>query len=254
MNDDYDPTEIECGHCGTHFSYELLRCPNCGSRVYEPEVDEESKTKSNSEIPLGAATRLVVKELFSKALVIVWGLVSIAIAILIYIGLRPVFHNATKILALIIIYVCAGCGALIGGFIAGRFSNRRISWDGLVVGLLSLGGALALLAHEFFDLKVAFLSWVTPFGWALVLSAGWAGAYIANRSKNEIMPEPTSEKQTYTAESEEYGLYYELLLKVNFDTEVAERLIEDEGRQRPMASRVDWIESAIQGWERDKRG
>jgi hypothetical protein len=253
MRDDYDPTEIECGRCGTRFSFELLRCPNCGARVYEIEIDDDSKRKSNSEIPLGTATRLVGKELLSKGLIIVWGLVSIVIAILVYIGLRPVFNGAEKMVTLIMIYLCVAGGALIGSFIAGRFSLQRTKWDGLVVGLLSLGGVLALLAYEFTDIREALRSWITPFGFGLVVGAGWFGVNISNHLTNQTRLEELSKKPVQVTDSDEYGLYYELLMKVNFETEVAERLIEFESKRNPGARRVDLIESAIQRWVKDNR-
>ena len=253
MNENYDPTEIECGHCGTRFSYELFRCPNCGARVYEPDIDDETDVISNNEIPLGAATRLVGIELLSKGLVIVWGLVSILIAVSVYIGLRPVIHDSSNIFILIMIYICFGCGALIGGFIAGRFYRRKRNWNGLVVGLFSLGGVLVLLAHEFTDLRYALFTWVTPFGVGLIFAAGWFGANLSNRLTTRTVAEELFKKPLQVADSDEYGLYYELLMKVNFESEVAERLIEFESKQNPNAKRVELIEAAIQRWVKDNR-
>jgi predicted nucleic acid-binding Zn-ribbon protein len=42
--------EIECARCGTHFYYELTRCPNCGVNLYEPE-DEPGGNDSPAPIP-----------------------------------------------------------------------------------------------------------------------------------------------------------------------------------------------------------
>lgn len=33
--------ELECGRCGAHFYYDLIRCPNCGVNIYEPDEDLE---------------------------------------------------------------------------------------------------------------------------------------------------------------------------------------------------------------------
>jgi hypothetical protein len=33
-----DENEFECANCGTYFHYELIRCPNCGVNLYEPEA------------------------------------------------------------------------------------------------------------------------------------------------------------------------------------------------------------------------
>lgn len=45
--------ELECGHCGRYFYYELTRCPHCGTNVY-PSEDEED-TLADEPRPLSPA-------------------------------------------------------------------------------------------------------------------------------------------------------------------------------------------------------
>jgi hypothetical protein len=49
--------ELECGHCGTHFYYELTRCPNCGVNIYEPE-DESDPASDRSSGQYNLAARI----------------------------------------------------------------------------------------------------------------------------------------------------------------------------------------------------
>jgi len=49
------------------------------------------------------------------------------------------------------------------------------------------------------------------------------------------------------------GLYDDLLRKVGGDPAVAERLIDYERRQSPQATRMVWLQNAIQRWEDDNQ-
>jgi len=37
--------ETECGNCGAHIYYDLLKCPNCGVYLDEPNEPEEERPK-----------------------------------------------------------------------------------------------------------------------------------------------------------------------------------------------------------------
>jgi len=50
--------EIECGHCGAYFYYELTRCPNCGVNIYEPEDDPDQSGEKQSRNPITHESKL----------------------------------------------------------------------------------------------------------------------------------------------------------------------------------------------------
>jgi predicted nucleic acid-binding Zn-ribbon protein len=51
--------EIECARCGAVFYYELLRCPNCGVYLYEPDdEDDQRETKPFKPHPAGLSARI----------------------------------------------------------------------------------------------------------------------------------------------------------------------------------------------------
>ena len=45
--------EIECARCGAVFFYELMRCPNCGVNLYEPDDGNEREKGSFKPHPAG---------------------------------------------------------------------------------------------------------------------------------------------------------------------------------------------------------
>jgi|YelNatPaOPRAMG01_1025707.scaffolds.fasta_scaffold17192_3 tetratricopeptide (TPR) repeat protein len=65
-------------------------------------------------------------------------------------------------------------------------------------------------------------------------------------------PEPPAPPSVPPRDSSEEALYEKLLRMVGGDEEVAERLIEYEGKQRPSAGRAELIERAIARLERDR--
>lgn len=67
-----EDSELECGRCGTHFYYELTRCPNCGVFVYEPDDDPDHPDPKKPSSPasrragLGAGLGKFVRRAIKK--------------------------------------------------------------------------------------------------------------------------------------------------------------------------------------------
>jgi hypothetical protein len=43
--------ELECGRCGSHFYYELTRCPHCGVNIYDPQDNPDPVEPGSSRPP-----------------------------------------------------------------------------------------------------------------------------------------------------------------------------------------------------------
>ena len=131
--------------------------------------------------------------------------------------------------------------------------RHRSQFSGLLVGLFSLGTALLLLAYEFTNLVWALRSWVMPLGGVLVLASAWLGARLASRAAQQARVETLFSARRQAKDPDEDGLFIELLVKVNYERDVAERLVAYEFQNAPQASRYELIWAAIQRWERDNR-
>ena len=68
-----------------------------------------------------------------------------------------------------------------------------------------------------------------------------------------IRDELASQLFVQTIPQNEGALYHNLLEKVRFDEQTAERLIDYERKRDPQASRTELIHSAILRWESDNR-
>lgn len=64
---------------------------------------------------------------------------------------------------------------------------------------------------------------------------------------------PYPAEQVFGDTLDQADLYDDLLRKVGGDHAAAERLIDFERRQSPHATRKEWLQSALQRWERDNR-
>ena len=130
MNDwELDSSEIECGRCGARFNYELIRCPDCGVSVFEPEYDGPEEIGAGYPIAgWDEALGTVAVEVLSQALVIAWWLVAAALGISLYFGLRALLGAAASPLVLqALTYICVSAGAFAGGYLGGRFAAPSLS-------------------------------------------------------------------------------------------------------------------------------
>jgi hypothetical protein len=68
-----------------------------------------------------------------------------------------------------------------------------------------------------------------------------------------LLGQPHPADELFGVSPEQMALYTDLRRKVGGDSAVVERLIDFERQQRPKASRLVWLQAAIQRWEQDNR-
>ena len=240
--DGLEPNQIECTNCGEPFDLALTRCPHCDMVIYPLEGDEQQWEDSQDQ---RAPTKIGLLA-HAVGLVIAGGLTAIMISMLSYIFIRNLVITQESPIAIIIaISSCMLLGSLVGGYLAGRFARTRFVQHGIYVGVVNLFISLPLIAREFGSVE-SYL-WLLPIG-GLSLAAGYAGARLALRHMREELV-----NELFTPVLDQADLYSELLEKVRFDHQTAERLIEYERQRTPEAGRATLIQSAIRRWERDNR-
>lgn len=243
MNDwQFDDNQIECPHCGASFDLSLTHCPACGASVYPLEGEDRAW---EGEVNRQPPTQL---ELLGHSVLLLsaCGLVAGSVSLLAYIGVRNLFLSQAGFASLWTgISLCVVLGSYVGGYLAGRFARQRFSLHGILTGMINLITLLLLLAREF-EAPLAY-PWIL-LATALSLLAGFGGARLALRHLREDLV-----KDLFTPSQEQVALFNELLEKVRFDREIAERLIELEQKHDPGASRSALIQNAIRRWERDNR-
>ena len=240
--DGLSPNQIECTNCGEPIDLSLTQCPHCGMYIYPLEGEEQHWEESQDQQPPTKIGLLA----HSVGLLMGSGLTAILISVLSYIAVRSLVltqDNATSIL--IAISSCILFGSLIGGYLAGRFARTRFLLHGLLTGAFNLVALMLLSIREFGSLLS--WMWLVPAG-GLSLAVGYAGARLALRHMREELV-----KELFTPVLDQADLYSDLLEKVRFDHQTAERLIEHERGRTPEASRTTLIQNAIRRWERDNR-
>jgi predicted nucleic acid-binding Zn-ribbon protein len=70
---------------------------------------------------------------------------------------------------------------------------------------------------------------------------------------HRLTGKPYKAEQVFGDALDQAELYNDLLSKLGGDHAAAERLIEHERRQAPHATRKEWLQRALQRWERDNR-
>lgn len=73
------------------------------------------------------------------------------------------------------------------------------------------------------------------------------------RAIRRLFGEPHPADELFEVVLHQKELYDDLLRKVGGDRAVVERLIEFEQKQNPNATRLIWLQNAIQRWERENR-
>ena len=135
----------------------------------------------------------------------------------------------------------AGTG---GGRIAGRYVTGNWKVHALPIGVGV--GFLALLFDGYWN--------PSPARWdvllLIILAVG--GVYWGLHDVFQ-QREQAKLNQLFFPEKTVEMLYQDLLVRVQFDRSVADRLVQFEQRRAPFAQRKQWIVTAIQRWERDNR-
>ncbi len=242
---EFQDNEIECANCGASFYIELTKCPNCGVSVYFPEFQESIRPKSREEDSIET-----IGKVFGSLFIVAGGLlVSSAITFFIFFSLKKTVASQLDGLGMqTLISALTMVGAFGGGFVAARYAKYRPSLHGLIVGLLSVGLSILLIAYEE-DLTSTFPPLLIPIvGWGLITLSGLFGAETA-----ENLARGTTLDQLFSPEKSEDELYQDLLAKIRFDKDIADRMIEYERQHAVNASKAYLIQSAIRRWERDNQ-
>ncbi len=148
----------------------------------------------------------------------------------------------------IVLFLAGPIGSFAGVFVAAGMTRNHSKLLGFVVTVLTLP-VLALLATHWVEVTSSFL--LSPFvllSGFFTLTFGILGAWV-----NEKFIQDGDWKEKWRVRGWEDLLYQDLLRKVRFNGSVADRLIEYERKQEPLASRLKLIQNAIERWERDNR-
>ncbi len=231
-------SEIECARCGERFFYELTHCPDCGVSVYRGELDEDdwdaSAPSPGTQVwgALGAVAGG-------------WLLGSI-LAGAAYFGIQAAGTPGSA-LTRALQFAAVPLGAFVGGYFVGVTLSRPPKLYGLGVGALSIGTAILLTAYER-DLAIEpLIRGETLPWWALTALAGWWAAGLAHKRQER------AQVARFFSPRSEAELYQDLLAKVGFDKDTAERLIQYEHARAPNATRQTLLRSAVDRWQRDNR-
>lgn len=242
---EFNDNEIECAQCGDFFYIELTKCPNCGVSVYFPEFQERISQKIGEEDSFE-----IIGKVFSSIFIVAGGLlVSGVITFFIFFSLKKTIASQLEGLGMqTLIFALTMIGAFAGGFVAARYAKYRPSLHGLIVGFLSVGLSLLLVAYEE-DLTSTFPPiLISVIGWGLITLSGLFGAETA-----ENLARGATLESLFSPEKSEDELYQDLLAKMRFDKDIADRMIEYERKHAVNATTAYLIQCAIQRWERDNQ-
>jgi len=241
---DFDDHQIECPRCGEMVHFELTRCSNCGLNFYLADEEgewweaEQSVSRVRSSLP----------DISLVAILLGW-LVSALIAFGIHFLVAQVYGSqSTSLSGRVVLLFANPLGSFVGGVVVAALAERKPISHGIILGLLSVGDSLLLEAYWRDLSQVNLLRPITVLGWGLTMLAGVLAAYLyMKRARQEMV-----EALFYPSEWDSQR-YDELYMKVGYNVDRVERLIEYERRRAPGKSREEWIERAIQRWERDNR-
>lgn len=255
---DLDSNDLECRHCGATFYYELTHCPKCGHAIYPSDFDDSEEEEGETEAegwginPENLKPSPRPKSPPHPLGGILMGSVgSNFIAIFLFFILENFFEKAiTASPASLIHFIplaSVPLGAILGGYVAMQMNQDRPLLNGISVGLLSLPLTVLLTAYQYDLATEPFFRPETLPWWAAILLAAILGSYLPRRVIQ------TNTLQTLFTPRTESQLYTDLLTKVQFDRPTAESLIAYEQNRAPHATRFEWIQNAIDRWERDNR-
>lgn len=247
-HEDWEPgeSEIECPHCGEYFYFELTRCPNCDRRVYLTEEDAEDFEEDYSDHPGRDFLGEWSAQLALPAAVFIGLVVSFFSATAAFLAFRFLLGNSAFTWpGRGLLLAGAPLGAAVGGFVAAAIEKEQPRKVGFLVGGLSIIAAVVLAGVDA-ERAGMWLGLESVPLWLLTVLAGASGAEFWRRQQRDAVI-----NQLFIDLPSEEILYRELMGKIGFDQEKAERLIDFERQYMPNATRRTLIESAVNRWVRD---
>ena len=246
---------IECPNCGEVFSLEFTRCPKCGLNMY-PE-DE----------PAGAAPGMQPDEAEGRSPGAGEAVLAVILGLILAGTLSFIVHMFASRTATgtglpetwrIGLLMASPLGAVVGGYSMGLVGQH---------GRMAGAGAGALVGAGCAALAVLFETrWrlVTPqvlvepsmlAMYALCILGGAVGGWLSGKSEAAFLAGGTAPaKKEAKGVSWEDLMYRDLLTRVRYNRDTAERLIEFERRKTPEADRYTLIRNAVERLERDRGG
>jgi len=261
-----DEQTIECPRCGEEFSLEFTRCPQCGLNLYpedetpvpyplSPQVGEAGDSQHIAGGERGEGIGAGIGDAVWAVLLglILAGAVSFVLHMF---ATRAETAVGLPVAWRVILFFAGPLGALAGGYSSGVVGKRpRLPAAGL--GALVGWGAAALVA--LFETRWRLVTMqvmlepgmLAQYALCLLLGAlgGWlngetGAAYLAGAA-------PAPQKGVKGMSWEDL-MYRDLLTRVRFNRDTAERLIEYERRLAPEADRYTLVRSAVERLERDR--
>jgi hypothetical protein len=234
-----DDNTFECPNCGAKIYPEMTRCPQCGQNLY-PE-DEEPRPSDAGATTAGWGSTL-------GFLLIGWMIASGIALILHFVVASFLSPSMLGGVGKAVLFLVGPVGALVGGYVGSSLARQHSTLLGGLVGVFTLP-VLALFSTHWVQVNLNLLisPWMLLAG-LLTILAGVGGGWINGKSSGNA-----DWKEKFQVRGWEDLLYQDLLRKVRFNGSIADRLIDYERKQDPLASRLKLIQNAIDRWERDNR-
>lgn len=231
---------FECIRCGAQVYHAALHCPHCGLDLYPEEIDGDA-------LPEDPLPPLTMRRFSPGSALFICAILS-AFLTYAWLPLHIVFPYTGGLAAQAIPLIAGSIAALAAGYGTCALLRKMRPLHGLLLGAFSTLNAVVLVAFwREMAFSQALFHPLTLEILALCLLCGIAGqftyAHLLHRA-NHPAPAP---------ESAEDSLYVNLLHRVGFDQARLERLVEQERRSAPRASRNDLLSRAIARWDRDNR-
>jgi predicted RNA-binding Zn-ribbon protein involved in translation (DUF1610 family) len=234
-----DDNTFECPNCGAKIYPEMTRCPQCGQNMY-PE-DEVSRPSNVGLTVAGWGSTL-------GFLLIGW-MIACGIALILHFIIASFFSpSMLGGLGKAVLFLAGPVGALVGGYVSASLAKLYPKLLGGLVGAFTLP-VLALFSTHWVQVNLSLLitPWMLLAGLVTIL-AGVGGGWMNVKSSGNA-----DWKEKWQVRGWEDLLYQDLLRKVRFNGSAADRLIDYEHKQDPLASRLKQIQNALERWERDNR-
>ena len=267
--DNLNDHTLECPRCGRVFSLELTRCPQCGLNIY-PDDEDDPTVGAHGMRPSGmrpdgiSPPDVLPDSLPSSGLgealggIVLGWIVAGAVSFMLHMfASRAGTLETLPILWRVALFLAAPLGALLGGYAGEAMAHQR-RWAAVGLGVLVGAGAAALSLLFETRWRLVTLHVVMETGmlanYALCLLLGALGAWLSSAGAPDGEAHGASQRTDSTpGMSWEDLMYRDLLTRVRFNRDTAERLVEYERRLAPEADRYTLLRNAVERLDRDRR-
>lgn len=251
-----DDNNLECPRCGEVFSMEFSRCPKCGLSMY-PEDEEDDSV---------GLYGMHADEIEERASGVGDALLAVFLGLILAGAVSFVLHMFASRTGTaeslptgwrVVLFFAAPVSALVGGYASGAFEKRaRPSATGLGA-LVGVGAAaLGVLFETRWRLVTAQVlvepSMLAQYALCILFGSlgGWLRGDSGAATLAGVAHPPQKEVKGMSWED---LMYRDLLTRVRYNRDTAERLIEHERRLAPEAERFTLISNAIDRLDHDRK-